>query len=158
MALAAATLDQVEAAAADLVSSREMARDVCWRRLGQAPLGRVALVRHGRPLIFPVNHVTDGNTIVFCTGATSSLGSLTGREPVAFEVDDGDPSKSPGWSVVVTGEIERLDRRVRARIDPRPEPWTPERVELWLRIVPMSVTGVEIFRRRRGADHRVRPD
>ena len=114
----AATLDQGHTAAADIVSSREMTREICWQRLGQAPLGRVALVRLGRPLIFPVNHVADGHTIVFCTGATSSLGSLTGREPVAFEVDDGDPSTSRGWSVLVTGEIERLDRRTRPRDRP----------------------------------------
>ena len=154
----AATLDQGHAAAADIVSSREMTREICWQRLGQAPLGRVALVRHGRPLIFPVNHVTDGHTVVFCTGATSSLGSLAGREPVAFEVDDGDPSMSRGWSVLVTGEIERLDRRTRPRIDPQPEPWAPGKIEVWLRIVPMNVTGVEIFRRRRGAEHRILPN
>jgi uncharacterized protein len=154
----AATRDQIDNAAADIVGSREMTSAACWQRLSQAPLGRVALVRHGRPLIFPVNHVTDGHTVVFCTGTTSALGSLSGREPVAFEVDDGDPSASTGWSVLVTGEIERLDRHVRARIDPQPLPWAPGRFDVWIRIVPMSVTGVEISRRRRAGDHGLLPN
>ena len=91
-----------------------------------------------------MNHVVDGRTIVFRTGATSPLGLLPSREPVRFEVDEA--STSTGWSVLATGEIERVQAHAREQIDPAPAPWAPGRVEAWMRIVPTSVTGVELTR------------
>ena len=124
------------------MTSREMTVDACWRRLDDTARGRVVLVDHGRPLDIPVNHVVDGRTIVFRTGAASPLGLLPSREPVRFEVDDA--STSTGWSVLVAGEIERVEAHVRDQIDPAPAPWSPGRVEAWMRVVPTSVTGVQL--------------
>ena len=126
------------------MTSREMTDDACWRHLDDTASGRVVLVHHGRPLDVPVNHVVDGRTIVFRTGAASPLGLLPSREPVRFEVDDA--STSTGWSVLVAGEIERVEAHVRDQIDPAPAPWAPGRVEAWMRIVPTSVTGLELTR------------
>jgi hypothetical protein len=108
--------------------------------------GRVVLVHHGRASTIAVNHVTDGLTIVFRTGTTSPLGLLASQEPAAFEVDDPDPSAATGWSVVVTGTIERVEQHARVAIDPAPPPWAAGRVEAWIRIVPISVDGVEVTR------------
>ena len=45
-----------------------------------------------------MNHVVDGRTIVFRTGAASPLGLLASREPVKVEVDDDETtSTSAGW-------------------------------------------------------------
>ena len=128
------------------MTSREMTNDACWRHLDDTANGRVVLVHHGRPLDVPVNHVVDGRTIVFRTGVASPLGLLPSREPVRFEVDDGETSTSTGWSVLVAGEIERVEPHARDQIDPAPAPWAPGRVEAWMRIVPTSVTGLELTR------------
>jgi len=124
------------------MTSREMTVDACWRHLDDTASGRVVLVHHGRPLDVPVHHVVDGRTIVFRTGAASPLGLLPSREPVRFEVDDA--STATGRSVLVVGEIERVEAHVREQIDPAPAPWAPGRVEAWMRIVPTSVTGREL--------------
>jgi hypothetical protein len=62
---------------------------------------------------------------------------------VTFVVDEDDTSTSAGWSVLVSGEIERVAPHARDQIDPAPAPWAPGRVEAWMRIVPASVTGRE---------------
>jgi hypothetical protein len=136
--------DRLGAEAADVVTSREMTVDACWRHLDDTACGRVVLVHHGRPVDVPVNHVVDSRTIVFRTGAASPLGLLPSRESVRFKVDDA--STSTGRSVLVVGEIERVEAHVREQIDPAPAPWAPGRVETWMRIVPTSVTGRELTR------------
>jgi nitroimidazol reductase NimA-like FMN-containing flavoprotein (pyridoxamine 5'-phosphate oxidase superfamily) len=146
----APTDDRLGAEAADVMTSRGMTVDACWRHLDDTASGRVVLVHHGRPLDVPVHHVVDGRTIVFRTGAGSPLGLLPSREPVKFEVDDA--STSTGRSVRVVGEIERVEPHVREQIDPAPAPWAPGQVEAWMRIVPISVTGRE-HTRSSASDH-----
>ena len=118
-----------------------MTPDACWERLEGASTGRLVLQRHGRPVVFPVNHVTDGRTIVFRTGANSVVGLMASHQPVTFEVDDADDPAPAGWRVVLTGEIERIERDERDRIIPQPSPWAPGRVEAWIRVRPTAVTG-----------------
>ena len=118
-----------------------MTADACWQRLDGASTGRLVLQRHGRPVVFPVGHVTDGRTIVFRTGANSVVGLLASHQPVTFEVDAADVQDPTGWRVVLTGEIERIERHDRDRIVPQPAPWAPGRVEAWIRIRPIDVTG-----------------
>jgi nitroimidazol reductase NimA-like FMN-containing flavoprotein (pyridoxamine 5'-phosphate oxidase superfamily) len=135
-----------------------MTTDACWGHLDGAGSGRVAVARHGRPVVYPVNHVTDGRTIVFRTGANSVLGLMASHQPVEFEIDDGAPSTEPGWAVVVTGEIERIERQDRERIVPQPLPWSAGRVEAWLRIRPTSVSGHERTRPAADGDVAAPPD
>ena len=111
----------------------------CWRCLTGATSGWVVLERHGRPVIFPVDHVTDGRTIVFRVGANSVLGTLTPHHPITFEVDDVGATGDARRTITVTGELERIDHGDRARIDPPPPRWAAGRVETWLRIRPGSI-------------------
>ena len=134
--------DVTDAGALDVADDGEaMTADACWERLDGASTGRLVLQRHGRPVVFPVSHVTDGRTIVFRTGANSVVGLMASHQPVAFEVDDADSPAPTGWHVVLTGEIERIERHDRDRIIPQPSPWAPGRVEAWIRIRPTDVTG-----------------
>jgi uncharacterized protein len=136
--------DQPGAPTAIVGVQRDLSAQECWLRLSTAAGGRVVLVHHGRALDIAVNHVTDGSTIVFRTGAASPLGLLASREPVTFQADDRDRSCGTGWRVEVTGSIERVEPQARAGIDPAPPPWAPGRVEAWMRIVPISITGSRI--------------
>jgi nitroimidazol reductase NimA-like FMN-containing flavoprotein (pyridoxamine 5'-phosphate oxidase superfamily) len=142
-----------EDASGDVVWMSELELDTCWRLVEQQPVGRVAFIRGGRPMILPVNHVTDHHTIVFRTERNSPLGDLAAREPVAFEVDVASADRQTGWSVLVRGEAERIDAPAKRRIDaPGPQPWAPGDRDEWIRIVPSTITGRAISRRRRQSD------
>jgi hypothetical protein len=60
--------------------------------------------------------------LIGSAAATSPPALLEHREPVTFEVDDGDPSPSTGWTVL-HGERERVDRNGRTELDPQLMPW-----------------------------------
>jgi Pyridoxamine 5'-phosphate oxidase len=48
-------------------------RDECLRLLASQPVGRVAVVVDGSPMIFPVNYALDGESIVFRSDAGSKI-------------------------------------------------------------------------------------
>ena len=142
----------------EFVWVNELAFDTCWRFLEAEPMGRVAFDRGGRPMILPVNHVVHGHTIVFRTEPGSPLGELVARQPVAFEADAIAPDRRTGWSILISGEIERLDDDDKRRVRPsKPQPWAPGDRDVWLRIVPTTVTGRAICRRHRQLDGAARP-
>lgn len=75
----------------------------CWQMITTMPVGRVAFVESGDPVVLPVNHALDGHRVVFRTARGALLRSALMDRPVAFEVDDFDPRTRTGWSVVVRG-------------------------------------------------------
>ena len=91
----------------------------------------------------------DLSEILFLIGRTM-LGGLDSDEIVAFEVDGVDNADETGWSVLVEGRTAEvtapaeLDRLGRIAL----HPWAPGERDRWLRIVPTSVTGRAISRRR----------
>lgn len=128
--------------------------DVCWRLLAGRVLGRVGFVQYGEPVVLPVNHAVDGDSIVLRTAQTSMLEVLGRGARVAFEVDGSDPFAETGWSVLVRGvasEVTDSDERDRLATLPL-HPWAPGPRERWIRIHPTSVTGRAISRHRT-ADH-----
>jgi nitroimidazol reductase NimA-like FMN-containing flavoprotein (pyridoxamine 5'-phosphate oxidase superfamily) len=93
-------------------------RDECLRLLGRATLGRVAVTSAAMPTVLPVNFRLTGGRIVFRTGAGTKLAAATRNAVVAFEVDDIDPVRQTGWSVVVTGVARPVvDNDVLAELD-----------------------------------------
>ncbi|HEY5114846.1 MAG TPA: pyridoxamine 5'-phosphate oxidase family protein [Nakamurella sp.] len=119
-------------------------REECLRRLGSARVGRVAFVSQGDPVILPVNHGMDGESVIFRTASGSKLLASDSELPVAFEVDGYDVDRRAGWSVMVRGvattvedqeEIKRLNL-----IGVWPWADLVERNH-WVRIRTFSVTG-----------------
>ena len=43
----------------------ELTEGECWQLLKSASLGRVVFTHHAMPAIRPVNHLVDGQTIIF---------------------------------------------------------------------------------------------
>ena len=93
--------------------------DVCLRLLASVSVGRIGFFADGEMVILPVNHVVDGQDLVFRTARGSKLSAAEGRDLVTFEADEYDEQTRFGWSVVVTGraeviyedaEIQRLSR------------------------------------------------
>jgi uncharacterized protein len=124
---------------------RKLDRDECLRRLARAPIGRIAVVLAGQPLVFPVNFTLDGDAVVFRTDRGTKLhGARSG--PVAFECDGIDRRYHTGWSVLLLAEAEEVtDVAEIARLDRLPlAPWCAAPRPVWLRLRPRSITGREI--------------
>lgn len=121
-----------------------LTEDQCRELLATRDLGRIAFSIGDQSEVFPVNYASDGSVVVFRTAS--------GREPehsvlrrVAFEVDDWDPAKGAGWSVVVKGVAEEIT----SGLDPFAEalrrrpvvPLAPGARERWIAVYPSEITG-----------------
>lgn len=124
-----------------------LSHEECLRRLNSARVGRVAFVENGEPIILPVNHVVDGESVVFRTALGAKLAAAEDGVPAAFEVDAYDVDRWAGWSVVIRGvasvvedpaEVARL-----ATLGVSPWANLVERKN-WVRIRAYSLTGREI--------------
>jgi uncharacterized protein len=98
----------------------EISEEECMRLLQTKDMGRLAVVRQGRPEIFPVNYGIDGRDIVIRTDAGTKL-RLATLGWVAFEVDQFDPVSLKGWDVQarglardITHGLDRTSTRLRA--------------------------------------------
>ena len=123
----------------------ELDRDECLALLGHTPLGRLAVVVDGQPLVFPVNFVLDGTAIVLRTDAgTKLLAARTGA--VAFECDGIDVQYHTGWSVLVVAVVEEISNATQiARLERLPlRPWCHGPKSTWLRLRAKSITGRRI--------------
>lgn len=126
----------------------DIAPDECADLLATAELGRLGVIVHGRPEIFPVNHVYDRHSgcVVFPTKHRTKLQAALDWPWVAFEVDGLDPGGSGGWSVLVVGQAEAVldpDDVARAAGERRVL-WVSGPGIHWVRIVPSKVTGRRI--------------
>lgn len=119
----------------------------CAELLASTPIGRLAVVVGGRPEIFPVNHVYDpvSGSIVFPTKRGTKLEAALDWPWVAFEVD-GIDRYGQGWSVAVVGSAEVIeDADEVARVaEERQVIWAAGPDSMWVRIVPVKVTGRRI--------------
>lgn len=118
----------------------------CKRLLAPGGIGRIAFTTEASPLILPVNFVMNGGAVVLCTSPGSVIaGHCDG--PVSFEVDRLDDVLRQGWSVLVRGQAHRVRqpgelRCLRQAAGPRP--WPAGEYELYVRIVPVRMTGRRI--------------
>lgn len=117
---------------------------MCLKLLATVPVGRIGFFSDGEIVVLPVNHVVDGQDVVFRTAAGAKLSAAEIQELVAFEADEWDRDTRSGWSVLVHGraeavydeaEIQRLNRLGL-------HPWV-HAVDrpFWIRIRPASVSG-----------------
>jgi uncharacterized protein len=118
--------------------------DECFDLLRSQNLGRVALLRDGRPEIFPVNYALDGRTIVIRTasGVKLDYGSFS---HVAFEVERIDPDTRQGWVIELKGFAEEITDgsdawSVHAR-EAGPDPWVQGPHEHFLAISHAEISG-----------------
>jgi nitroimidazol reductase NimA-like FMN-containing flavoprotein (pyridoxamine 5'-phosphate oxidase superfamily) len=121
----------------------------CYRLLATKTLGRLAVVREGRPEIFPVNYALEETTVTLRTapGVKLSFGSFA---HVAFEVEDIDPATREGWVVEVRGFAEDItdagdEWSLRARAS-GPEPWVEGERDHFIAISRGEVSGRRISR------------
>jgi hypothetical protein len=127
---------------------RVLELEECLIRLRTTPVGRLAFMSEGEPVIFPVHHAVDGVDVVFQTSWGSKLQVAEASGIVAYEVDGYDTPSESGWSVVVKGTAQLVDDSVDTD---RYEQFglrswaTLEGGPFWVRIRPIEITGREII-------------
>lgn len=129
---------------ADHAGLESLPLEVCLRLLESVPVGRVSFCTDGEVITLPVNHVVDGQNVVFRTDRGSKLSAADRRDHVAFEADDYDRRTQTGWSVLVKGraEVVREDAEIQRLSRLGLYPWvTAVDRPFWIRIHPTSVTG-----------------
>ena len=121
----------------------------CLALLRSRPLGRLAYLDAGQPTVVPVNHLVQGNRIVLRSLAGGKLDAAIVGQPVAFQLDDHDPARGTGWSVLVRGRAELLDDhdeivRLAAELDS----WAIDDPTqgTWIRIVGDEISGRRLAR------------
>jgi len=126
----------------------ELTEAECWTLLGAASLGRVVFTHHAMPAIRPVNHLVDNRKIIvrshmgaaIVSRATTADGSV-----VCYEVDDLDPVRHTGWSVIATGMARLVrDPAAIARYEQLLEPWIAGQMDHVISIEPEFVSGVRL--------------
>lgn len=108
-----ATLDLMEAPEAEgLVDNglEFLTETECHRLLNRASIGRVGISVAGVAVILPVRFAMVGDDVVFFTGRGLKLEAAHDRKTMTFEVDGFDPRHGSGWSVLLVGEGEEIDR------------------------------------------------
>jgi hypothetical protein len=112
--------------------------------LATASVGRLVYSDRALPFVVPVAFTLDATDIVIRTGRRSDLATHAGNV-VAFEADDIASARS-GWTVVVTGRIERVDADAEiARLGDLELPtWVPAASDHYLRLRPELISGRRI--------------
>lgn len=116
----------------------EIGERECLELLETEEIGRIAVVSHGQPEIFPVAYALDtAGSVVFRTSDGTKLAAALNR-PVCFEVDHVEREARSGWSVVVHGVAHHTENV--AHGSRRLAAWLPGRTYL-VRITRKSMTG-----------------
>ncbi|MFD9460318.1 pyridoxamine 5'-phosphate oxidase family protein [Streptomyces sp. NPDC060027] len=126
---------------------RELDRQECLDRLGEAPIGRVVHTRNALPAVLLVNFSLDAESfVVLRTSADSELARAIDGVVVAFEADAVDAVAHSGWSVVVTGHAlvvnDPAEHAHLVRTGPRS--WVTSPSDVFIRIASELVTGREL--------------
>lgn len=120
-----------------------MDRGECLALLEAEDVGRLALVQGNVPAIFPINYALDGQDVVFRSAPGTKVVHGAGA-PAAFEIDHLDRERRRGWSVVVVGHLEVVDRSdpALARLRRLPiRPWAAGDKDVVMRLVVGTITG-----------------
>ena len=115
----------------------------CWALLAHHSVARLAVDVGGRPDIFPINYVVDGDTLVFRSGAGTKLAAAVLGRHVALEIDGLDARDDSVWSVVVKGTAQEIEHMAeRFAMDDLPlYPWIASHKPNFVRITPTLTTG-----------------
>lgn len=126
----------------------EMDTEECLRLVSPGGVGRIAYASGGGLAIRPVNYRVIDGSVVFRTTEHGALDEdlrtgIDGAEyRVAFEIDELDPERQQGWSVLVQGPAHHLTEAEReAYGDAGLVTWAGGEREMYVRITPSSVTG-----------------
>lgn len=115
----------------------------CHQLLAAHHVGRVAWSAADGPQLFPVSYTWLDGSVVFRTSPYGILSELVRRTPVVFEVDEVDPSRRRGWSVIVRGRAAGVASpdRTSGSSGLAARPWAGGDRHLIIAVTPEHITG-----------------
>lgn len=124
----------------------ELGEAECWALLRSKSIGRLAVSIANRPDIFPVNYRLIDGQVLIRSAPGVKLAAATLGTSVAFEVDALDEELHAGWSVVLTGTAEELQRpeELAAADALELEPWAHSSKHRVFRITAERIAGRRI--------------
>ena len=126
--------------------SRQEALDL----LATREVGRLVFDSPERgPVALPVNYRLVDGDIVLRTAADSSLVAAISQDPVGFEVDTTDEARAQGWSVLVSGRVDRVKDPIEEQrlLERSATPWAGADRTHVLRFVVAGVSGRRVSAR-----------
>ena len=126
----------------DRFEVRELPDEECWELVERSVVGRVAFVLGGRPRVYPVTLVRDGESVVFRTSTDAEL-AATRDADVIVEVDGFDADRQEAWSVLLAGPARAVTGSDElAEVGRLPLfPWHAAPKDLFVRVEPESISG-----------------
>jgi nitroimidazol reductase NimA-like FMN-containing flavoprotein (pyridoxamine 5'-phosphate oxidase superfamily) len=136
----------------------DLDRDECLSLLAAAAIGRVVvLAPGGTPVIRPVNYVLDeaSQSVAFRCLEGTKLVSLLHAAHAWFEVDELDHAGRAGWSVIVGGTAEAVNRHdeIRRLDGLALDSWIAGPEAVWIRVHARVVSGRRILPSVAGTEH-----
>jgi len=125
---------------------RALSPEECFERLEPGGIGRVGFASAEGVMMLPVNFVVTGKAVIFRT-APDTLLALYADGHLSFEVDHFDEEVRTGWSVLVQGHAQQVtDEREVTHLEnvARLEPWAAGARDVYVRIVPIRISGRRI--------------
>ena len=121
---------------------RALDREACMRLVGERGVGRYVFRGDRGPVALPVNYAVVDGDLLFRTSPESGMAARVPDAPVSFEVDRWNESARSGWSVLITGRIQRVSEgSVPDSWSDGPVPWPVGDHSVLLRLIPFQVTG-----------------
>ena len=119
----------------------DLSESESWKLLAGVELGRLITSVGGQPEVFPVNFVTQDQTILFRTAEGTKLSSVVVNQDVVFEADDHNMTE--GWSVIIKGRAQVLDTRAEIEEAEQAQllPWIPTLKLNYVRVTPREISG-----------------
>jgi nitroimidazol reductase NimA-like FMN-containing flavoprotein (pyridoxamine 5'-phosphate oxidase superfamily) len=120
----------------------------CEALLRDHHIGRLGVVVHDHPEIFPMNYAMDGSRIAFRIDRGTKLASLRQARLATFEIDGVDEEERSGWSVMAVGPVQEIhdqptiDRLEHIGLDT----WIIGESVHWMRLSPHRLSGRRIVR------------
>lgn len=81
----------------------------CRELVKRQKVGRLGFVEGDQVTVLPVAYAVMDGQILIRTSTGSKLAAAVAKRPVALEIDDIDPRRHTGWSVLVRGHMSLVD-------------------------------------------------
>jgi nitroimidazol reductase NimA-like FMN-containing flavoprotein (pyridoxamine 5'-phosphate oxidase superfamily) len=121
---------------------RTLTQEQCEAHLAAGGVGRIVCSTERGPVALPVNFAYESGSVVFSTDE-SMASAIRAEHVIGFEIDRIDEAVSGGWSVMVTGRAQCVERaEVRLRLDSlHVEAWAGGPRDTLMRIEPDALSG-----------------
>lgn len=123
-----------------------LSKDTCEELLHSEVLGRLGVIIDGRPQVFPVTYVFDGEALIFPSNDGTKMHAALAWPSVGFEIDGMETHGLSGWSVMVQGAAEEITdpAEIRRAAELSTASFRGGEHVRWIRIVPSEMTGRRI--------------